>query len=161
MSSATPVPEASKGSSKLKLMLIGLGAVIVAAGGFAGGLYLGTPMGGKTASPKAAPEQDAVYIPIKEPLTANLADSGRYVQLSLALSTRSGPEFASALEKHDAALRSALIVTLGALREDDIASSAAKEKLRGQLRIVINRTISGLGVEGRVDEVYFSGFLVQ
>ncbi len=164
MSATPPAPESAGKKSKLKPLLLVGAVLIVGVGGFAGGALVGNPLGGghvPAAAPETAPVQEAVYYQMKEPLTANLADSGRYVQVNLAFSTRSGPAFVEALEKHDAALRSALIVALGALTEDEVASADAKEKLRARLRVVVNRALEQQGADGRVDQAFFAGFLVQ
>jgi flagellar FliL protein len=101
------------------------------------------------------------YVEIDNAFTSNLADSGRYLQVKLSLSTFGGPDAIKAVEKHKPALVSAVLAALGETTDKDIETAAAKDALRGRLKDVLNTALKGKGEAGLVEEVFFTSLVVQ
>ena len=109
----------------------------------------------------AVPEGPLEYVPIESAFTSNLADSGRYLQVKISLSTYGGADAVAAVAKHQPALVSAVLAALGEVREPDIESAKAKDALRERLKAVINTTLKSRGEPGGVEEVFFTSLVVQ
>jgi len=154
----------------------GAGKVVLIAAAFAGGAAAGgggaalavlqlnhTPPVTK-AGPPAKTENTVAkldYVELDNAFTSNLVDTGRYLQLRIAVSTTGGPIVMAALTKHKLAIVSAVLAVLGDMGESDIADHAAKDKLRVHVRTAINDVLRRkAGIDG-VDEVYFTTLVVQ
>jgi flagellar FliL protein len=177
------MPDAAATTEKPKKKGKGLGAVVLpllaflagtAAGGagaviaalqFGGQLHLpGTPAAGHGPAAPAAepvPAGPLEYVEIDNAFTSNLADSGRYLQVKLSLSTFGGPDAVAVIEKHRPAIISAVLAALGEARETDLANADAKDVLRERLKAVINKALKSKGEPGSVEEVFFTSLVVQ
>lgn len=149
------------GKALLTVVAATLGA---AAGGFgaviaAGSLGFG---GGGAKHAEAAPAASAVeYVELDQPFTSNLADTGRYLQVKLSVAQSGGAGVTAAIARHKPALVSAVLSVLGDAGEADVATRAAKDRLRVRLKAAINETLKHKGVAGGVDEVFFTSLVVQ
>ena len=85
----------------------GGGGAAIALLKFAPGLGGGGSSHAPAAPAAAVPEGPLEYVPIENAFTSNLADSGRYLQVKLSLSTYGGADAVAAIEKHQPALVSA------------------------------------------------------
>jgi flagellar FliL protein len=101
------------------------------------------------------------YVEVENAFTSNLADSGRYLQLKLSISTYGGEEAKAAIEKHKPAIVSAVLAALGEVRDADIETAGAKDALRGRLKDVINTALKAKGEPGIAEEVFFTSLVVQ
>lgn len=122
--------------------------------------------GGADHGPAAAPhdpvpEGPLEYVEVDNAFTSNLADSGRYLQIKISLSTFGGTEAVESIEKHKPALISAVLAALGEVREPDLESAHAKDELRERLKGVINSALKSKGEPGGVEEVFFTSLVVQ
>ena len=139
----------------------GAGGAAIAVLKFAPGLGLGGGSHAPAAPAAAVPAGPLDYVPIENAFTSNLADSGRYLQVKLSLSTYGGADAVAAIEKHQPALVSAVLAALGEVREPDIESVKAKDALRERLKGVINSALKSKGEPGGVEEVFFTSLVVQ
>ncbi|WP_156257224.1 flagellar basal body-associated FliL family protein [Sandarakinorhabdus oryzae] len=141
----------------------GGGGAAIAVLKFAPGVGLAWSQGSGHAPAAAAavPAGPLEYVPIENAFTSNLADSGRYLQVKISLSTYGGPDAVAAIGKHQPALVSAVLAALGEVRESDIESARAKDALRERLKAVINATLKSRGEPGGVEEVFFTSLVVQ
>lgn len=158
---APPAPKVRKPSGAAVLLLaaaiggaVGGGAAVVGAGL----LGLGGAARHEAAAPLASPVE---YIELDNSFTSNLTDTGRYLQLRLAVSTTGGAPVTAALAQHKLAVVSAVLAVLGELGEADIADRAAKDKLRGTVRTAINTVLRRQANVAGVDEVFFTSLVVQ
>ncbi len=101
------------------------------------------------------------YVEIENAFTSNLADSGRYLQVKLSVSTFGGPDAVAAIGKHKPAIVSSVLAALGEARDADIESAKAKEQLAERLKDVVNKTLKSKGEPGTVEEVFFTSLVVQ
>jgi flagellar FliL protein len=101
------------------------------------------------------------YVEVDNAFTSNLADSGRYLQIKMSLSTFGGADAVEAIEKHKPAIVSVVLAALGEVREPDLESAHAKDELRARLKGVINSALKSKGEPGGVEEVFFTSLVVQ
>lgn len=109
----------------------------------------------------APPAGPLEYVEVENAFTSNLADSGRYLQIKLSVSTFGGEDAIGAVEKHKPAIVSAVLAALGEVRDADIETSEAKDGLRARLKDVINAALKSRGEAGIVEEVFFTSLVVQ
>lgn len=171
MSSVPPVDAADAAPAKPKqglglvpIITLVVGAIAGAAGGAIGVVASGL-LGGKAEGSHAAePEHPAApvtYVEIDNAFTANLTDTGRYLQMRISVSTLGGEEVAATIEKHKPALISAVLAVLGELAEADVANRTAKDRLRDRLKDAINAVLKERGEAARVEDVFLLSLVVQ
>jgi flagellar FliL protein len=102
-----------------------------------------------------------IYYSFTEDFTSNLKDSPGLVQVSLAASTRHDGRVIQWLERHELAVRSAIIVELASTPEEDAFTIEGKTRLQDRLAKAINRVLTEQEGFGGVDKVHFKSFLVQ
>lgn len=173
MAEADPKVKDKPRKKGLPPILVPLLACVLGAG--AGGAGAGIALikfapaligGGVAHAPAAAPhdpvpEGPLEYVEVDNAFTSNLADSGRYLQIKISLSTFGGPEAVESIEKHKPAIVSSVLAALGEVREPDLESAKAKDELRERLKGVINSTLKSKGEPGGVEEVFFTSLVVQ
>ena len=169
------VDASEKGGKSAKAKGGGLGKAIFAviafvagagAGGFGAAIGVSQFGGGggheAKAEPAAAPAKAPVeYVDIDTAFTSNLADTGRFLQIRLSVSTTGGPEVAAAIAKHKPAVISSVLSVLGELMENDVATRPAKDKLRQRLKAAVNDALRVKGQAIGIDEVFFTSMVVQ
>ncbi|QYE34428.1 flagellar basal body-associated FliL family protein [Polymorphobacter sp. PAMC 29334] len=137
---------------------VGSGSALVGVAALRPGLLLGRAAAAPPVLQAATPIE---YIEIDNAFTSNLADTGRYLQLRIAVSNTGGPQVTAALAQHKLAIVSAVLAVLGEVGEADVADRAAKTKLRSTIRTAINDVLSRNAHVGGVDEVFFTTLVVQ
>lgn len=101
------------------------------------------------------------YVEVDNAFTSNLVDTGRYLQVRIAVSSNGGPPVAAAMATHKPAIISAVLAVLGDLGEPDVADRVAKDRLRAKIRTAINDVMrSKAGLPG-VSEVFIVSLVVQ
>jgi flagellar FliL protein len=138
----------------------GAGAVIAALQ-FGGQLGLPAPGHAPAAAPSAVPDGPLEYLELDNAFTSNLADSGRYLQVKISLSTFGGADAVAVIEKHKPAIVSAVLAALGETRETEIGNAQGKDGLRERLKTEINKALKAKGEPGSVEEVFFTSLVVQ
>ena len=138
----------------------------VTAGGAGAGVAMTTfgllPAAGKDHGKAKSPEPAKLdYVEIDNAFTSNLTDTGRYLQLRIAVSTTGGAPVVTALATHKLAIVSSVLGVLGDLAEDDIADRRAKSKLKVQLREAIDGVLRQKAGGGAIDEVFLTSLVVQ
>lgn len=165
---ADPAPPAAKATKK------GVVSILLVVAAFTGGAAAGgggAVMAVMTLRPAlaaskmlaAAPASPAPidYAELDNAFTSNLADTGRYLQLRIAVSSTGGPAVTAALAQHKLAIVSVVLAVLGEVREADVADRAAKAKLRATIRAAINEVLDRKAHVAGVDEVFFTSLVVQ
>jgi flagellar FliL protein len=91
-------------------------------------------------------------------MIVNLADHGgkRYLRVTMALEL-SDPEAATTIESRLPQVRDAILMILPTKTYDDVSTTEGKIALRGEVMEKIN----GLMTKGRVNNIYFTEFVVQ
>ncbi len=137
---------------------VGSGGALVGVAALRPGLLLGRVA---AAAPVAQAPTAIEYVELDNAFTSNLADTGRYLQLRIAVSNTGGPQVTAALTQHKMAIVSAVLAVLGEVGEADVADRAAKTKLRATIRAAINDVLSRNAHVGGIDEVFFTTLVVQ
>ncbi len=103
----------------------------------------------------------ATYFQIPMPLTSNMADSDAFAQISIAVSTYYDNRVIQAVQTHELAIRSAILMMLAQEQEVDLATPEGKEKLQVKILKKINDTLKAKTGYGGLDNVYFTNFVIQ
>ena len=103
----------------------------------------------------------ATYFQIPMPFTSNMADSDAFAQISIAVSTYYDNRVIQAVQTHEMAVRSAILMMLAQEDEADLATPEGKERLQGKILKKINETLKAKTGYGGVDNVYFTNFVIQ
>lgn len=111
--------------------------------------------------PKTPAAYQATYFQIPAPFTSNLADSDAFAQISIAVSTYYDNRVILAIQTHELAIRSAILMMLAQEQEIDLATPEGKEKLQARLVQIINDVLKAKTGYGGVDNVYFTNFVIQ
>lgn len=181
----------AKKGGKMKLMFGALVVLALGAGGTAAAMHYGVVGGGDAgkldmprlvakgaddpyAPPGAKDDETAGFVDgegssdyrtsyyrFEESFTSNLSDSSGLIQVSLAASTRRDGRVLQWLQRHELAVRSAMLVELANTSEDDAYSVQGKAKLRARLAKAVNAVLEEQEGFGGVDAVQFTGYLVQ
>ncbi|WP_419815203.1 flagellar basal body-associated FliL family protein [Glacieibacterium sp.] len=165
MSNEPPKPKVAKSGAGKAVMIVLAFAGGTAAGG-AGAViaftWLGQmPGGGSKHVAEAVEPSKLEYVELDNSFTSNLTDTGRYLQLRIAISTTGGPSVVAALAQHKLAIVSTVLAVLGDLAEADVADGAAKTRLKIKLRGAIEGVLQQKAHLGGVDEVFLTSLVVQ
>lgn len=161
---SAPKPPKSKGGLVKILGVVAAFAGGAAAGGM-GAVMAFQSMGGTSKgghAPAASKEKaNLEYVEIDNAFTTNLVDTGRFLQLRIAVSTTGGPATVTALATHKLAIVSAVLAVLGDLGEADVSGGPAKAQLRATLRAAIDGVLKQKAGAAGVDEVFLTSLVVQ
>jgi flagellar FliL protein len=139
------------------LMLVG-GAAAGAAGAVFMPTLIPTPAAEKTPEPEVAPLQ---YVEIPTPFTANLKDTGRFVQVKIAISTQGGQPVVDAVERHQVAIVAEVLGVLTDTSEEQLATASGREALARRMRLGINDVLQRKSGIAGVDDVFLTSFILQ
>ena len=101
------------------------------------------------------------YYSFEKGFTSNFADSAGLIQVDIAASTTRDGRVLQWIDRHELAVRSAILVELAATPEEDAYSTEGKERLQARLAKAINEVLIEKEGFGGIDQVYFEAFLVQ
>ena len=180
-----PVKKKGGGALKVLLLLI-LGAGLAAGGFFAGKYVTESTMSpadevlrlseetssehvesgdqGPQRVPKSMPSETVFvtqYYEFPDPLTTNLKNSSRFLQLGIGLSTQYDEAVLSNVQNHEMALRSDILAVLSTFTEEDVEGTAGRDRLAGELREAVNRRLEQLEGFGGIESVFFPVFVMQ
>lgn len=175
-------------SRAIKLILFPVAALILIGAGVGGGYFLfgtqGDPLAqveriierrgagnSETGTENSVPQKVAkgtdnssfvtTYYEFSEPITTNLKESRRYLQVSLGLSTQYDKKVIDNVERHQLALRSDVIGIISGFTETDIEGKAGRDELADAIRDVMNARLEALERFGGIETVHFSSFILQ
>jgi flagellar FliL protein len=115
----------------------------------------------KGARPVEADQFQVSYYPMKENFTSNLRDGGGFIQVGLGVSTYYDERVLQNLERHEMAVRSAVLMQLADQDPTALAAPEGKLALKARLAKAINGVLTEKEGFGGIDEVYFTGFVIQ
>lgn len=160
----TPDP-APKKKGLLGRLLIPLVLLVAgAAAGAAGAIFVPTLLPQTGEQPKSSPKVDVgplEYVEIDNSFTANLKDTGRFIQIRIAISTNGGPPVVEAVERHKVAIISSVLGVLAETGEADINAPGGREALTKRMRLAINDLLQRKSGLAGVDDVFLTSFIVQ
>jgi flagellar FliL protein len=113
------------------------------------------------ARPKNPSNYQATYFQIPAPFTSNLTDSDAFAQVSIAISTYYDNRVIAAVQAHELAIRSAILMMMAQEQQLALETPQGKEALQAKLLKVINDTLKAKTGFSGVDNVYFTNFVIQ
>jgi len=156
-------PTKAKALGKIVTIILAFagGAAAGGAGAAFAVSYMGLGGAGSSKPVAQSSSQAVEYVELDNAFTSNLVDTGRYLQLRIAVSTSGGALVTAALTRHKLAVVSAVLGVLGEMGEADVADRAAKAKMRAAVRLAINEVLQRKAGVAGVDEVFFTSLVVQ
>ncbi len=103
----------------------------------------------------------ATYHTLADNFTSNLRGGQSFVQIGIGVSTYYDEDVIANLDKHEMAIRSAILMVLSEQDPIAIATAEGKEALRQQLKNAVNRVLTNKEGFGGIDEVHFTSFVTQ
>lgn len=155
--------DTAKPAGRMKRLLLPLALLMggIAAGG-AAAWFLPPLLGGAHAPDKPKPEVAPLeYVEIDNSFTAALKDSGRYVQLRIAISTNGGKTVVDAVARHKVALIAAVLSVIADTSQSDLDAPGGRDRLARQMRLAINDVLQRKSGLAGVDDVFITSFIVQ
>ena len=163
---ATAAAATKKPKGRLRRMLLPL--VLLVAGGVAGAAaallapqYLAFPAGPSRDRPPVPEVAPLQYVEIDNSFTANLKDSGRFVQVRIAVSTQGGKPVVDAVERHRIALIAAVLAVLSDTGEADLEVAGGRDALAKRMRLAINDVLQRKSGIAGVEDVFLTSFVLQ
>ena len=151
-----------------KIIIIVVVALLLVGGGVGGYLMLsGEDAGSEEGAADVANaepvvvESDPIYLPLDPAFVVNFEQQGniRYLQLSLQIMSYH-EEVVEKVSANIPAVRNSLIMLFSGQDYDQLNTSEGKENLRQLVLQSINGVVK-LNGEKKVDDVYFTGFVMQ
>ena len=103
----------------------------------------------------------ANYYQIPQALVANIGNSKKVMQVSVGVMTHYDEQVIANIEKHQIALRSAMIVDLRKVTEADVKSPEFQETMAETLRLTMNSILEEYEDFGGIEKVFFPEFIIQ
>ena len=128
------------------------------------GISDGTAEDGRRRARNGAPDRrifQATYIPLEGNFTSNLRGGDAFVQIGMGVSTYYDERVVQAVERHNMAIRSAILLALSEADPVEITSLSGKEALKNTLKNAINNVLTDREGFGGIDDVYFTSFVTQ
>jgi len=119
---------------------------------------------GRRRARNGAPDRrifQATYIPLEGNFTANLSGGNAFVQIGMGVSTYYDERVVQSVERHEMAIRSAILLALSEADPIEIATLRGKEALKNALKNAINNVLTDREGFGGIDDVYFTSFVTQ
>lgn len=111
--------------------------------------------------PRKSKPAPLAYIELDNSFTANLRDTGRYIQVKIALSTHGGPAVAQAVEQHRVAIVAATLGVLAETTQEDLDAPGGRDRLAAKMRDAINSVLMRKSGAAGIDDVLLTSFVVQ
>ncbi len=142
----------------LLMLVVGAGAGVAGTLALPGLLPGLLPAGEKKPVPRAAP---IAYLEIDHSFTANLTDTGRFLQLRIAVSTLGGDPVLQAVERHRLAIIAAVLAVLGETGEGEVVAPGGRDALARRMRAAINDVLQRKSGIAGIDDVFIVTFVLQ
>ena len=101
------------------------------------------------------------YFQLPKPLVANIANSRKVMQATVAIMTHYDSRVVENVEKHDFPLRFAMLAEMRKVTEAEISDGDFQDNLAAALKIEMNAVLEALEDFGGIEAVYFTEFVVQ
>lgn len=163
--------DGEKKSKLLPIVLIVLGAVLLAAASTGATMYLMSSRmldkapvgeGGEQEQEKPADVGPPIYFGLNPAMVVNFQNPGpvRFLQVTVQVMARE-KEVIEAVKEHMPAIRNDLMMLFSSQRYETIKSREGKEALRQEVLGEIQRILTEQTGEAGVEQVYFTSFVMQ
>jgi len=119
---------------------------------------------GPQKKPKETPDAqkfDQSYQDFKAKFTVNVPESKKYVQFSLSVMTYYDERVLGNVDKHETALRAAVIGLIALEPAETYQTQKGMDSLRERIKDALNRVLIKYEDFGGIEEVYFTEFVLQ
>lgn len=176
---ATAVQRSGRASGIVAVLLKGLGLTVVVALGTLAGQFLHGLLRHDDREPVATAAADAGKAPVKaevkkkepegppvyhafEPLIVNFEESGelRFLQVTVEVMARD-PKAIAAVQANTPLLRNNLLLLIGSREMQQLLTREGKEQLRALALNEVRAALKKVSPESEIEDVYFSGFVIQ
>lgn len=154
--------QAPKKSKSKLLLVVGIGATLLAAGGGAAAyLLIGKKDTAQAAEQKVQPKKTPVFVDL-ESFTVNLRDEDddRFMQVKLVAEMRDTAA-GEVLKNMMPAVRSEILLLLGSKKAADLTTREGKEKLAREIIAAANKPLERTPAEKGVEAVNFTHLIIQ
>jgi flagellar FliL protein len=103
----------------------------------------------------------ATYYPLENNFTSNLRGGSAFVQIGLGVSTYYDERVIENVQRHEMAIRSAILLAISEQDPATVATLEGKTALKNTLRNAINEVLTNREGFGGIEEVYFTSFVTQ
>lgn len=156
------------------IILVAVVVVLLLAGGTTAALYFGGVIGhskaaaaekgadGKAEAAAEKPKGPPKYLALDPPLVVNFdrQNGVGFLQVKMQVMARK-QDVLDAVQANMPMIRNNLLLLLGNQSYKTVNSREGKEKLREESKKEVNNVLADVGAEGRVEAVYFTGFVMQ
>ena len=104
---------------------------------------------------------EVTYYPITDAFTTNLADGSGFLQVGISLSTFYDGKVINNIKRQAVPIRSVVLMVLAEQDPALLSTSQGKQRLQRQLTGAINDVLRDKEGFGGVDNVYFTGLVIQ
>ena len=104
---------------------------------------------------------EVTYYPITDAFTTNLADGSGFLQVGISLSTFYDGKVINNIKRQAVPIRSVVLMVLAEQDPALLSSSQGKQRLQRQLTGAINDVLRDKEGFGGIDNVYFTGLVIQ
>jgi len=163
---AAPTPAAAQAPARKrppkKLIILVAGALLLVAGGAGAFVFLNRkPAANPETAKKAEPRKLPTFVDLDQ-FTVNLAekDQDRYMQIKFSLEVASN-EAEATIKDMMPALRSEILLVLGARQATDLGSREGKEALAKDIVDAANKSLEHTAAEHAVSAVRITQLIVQ
>lgn len=114
--------------------------------------------------PKPVPEEEQFqtsYYTFADPITSNLRDSQRFLQIQIGVSTQYDAKVIANVEAHKLALQSDILAVIATFSETDVDGTEGRAMLGRALRDAINARLEKAEGFGGIEDVFFPSFMIQ
>ncbi len=101
------------------------------------------------------------YFQLPKPLVANIANSRKVMQATVAIMTHYDDRVIDNIEKHEFPLRFAMLAAMRRITEPEVADADFQTNLAASLKTEMNAVLESLEDFGGIEAVYFTEFVVQ
>ena len=101
------------------------------------------------------------YQEMEREFLANVTNSRKVIQVQMAIMTNYDERVFANVEKHQFALRSAVLDTMRQITEADLVKPDFRKELAASLKLEMNSVLEKYEDFGGIEEVYFTNFVVQ
>ena len=118
-------------------------------------------LGPKRMEVEEPPEFETTYWPFPQAITVNLANSRKFAQIQMTISTQYDSKVLENIEAHVPALQSVAIAVIADFEESQLKTRDGKDKLRYAIRDALNESLVELTRFGGIEHIHFTNFIIQ
>ena len=108
-----------------------------------------------------SPRFEYTYHQLKKDFLSNLMSSKKVMSIQISIMTRYDDRVFENVDKHEAALRSAVLDVLRQTTDADLVKPEFRKELAVKIRDAMNSFLEKLEDFGGIEEVFFTSFVVQ